>query len=78
MIFPDIDRRVQTPLHLQNSGSVARQTNPYRGHRFPAEIISYCMWLYYTLSFHDIEMMMLYRGITVSGTSLVTNGISMN
>ena len=42
--------------------------NPYRGHRFPAEIISYCVWLYYTfpLSFRDIEKMMLYRGITVT------------
>ena len=43
-------------------------TNPYRGHRFPAEIISYCVWLYYTfpLSFRDIEKMMLYRGIKVT------------
>ncbi|EDX83245.1 Integrase core domain protein [Synechococcus sp. PCC 7335] len=42
--------------------------NPYRGHRFPADIISYCVWLYYTfpLSFRDIEKMMLYRGITVT------------
>ena len=42
--------------------------NLYRGHRFPAEIISYCVWLYYTfpLSFRDIEKMMLYRGITVT------------
>ncbi len=23
--------------------------NPYRGYCFPAEIISYCVWLYYTL-----------------------------
>ena len=43
-------------------------TNPYRSHRFPAEIISYCVWLYYTfpLSFHDIEKMMRYRGITLT------------
>jgi len=43
-------------------------TNPYRSHRFPAKIISYCVWLYYTfpLSFRDIETMMLYRGITVT------------
>ena len=41
---------------------------PYHGHRFPTEIISYCVWLYYTfpLSFRDIEKMMLYRGITVT------------
>ncbi|EDX83518.1 Integrase core domain protein [Synechococcus sp. PCC 7335] len=42
--------------------------NPYGGHLFPADIISYCVWLYYTfpLSFRDIEKMMLYRGITVT------------
>ncbi|MEL6940921.1 MAG: hypothetical protein AAFO84_17200, partial [Cyanobacteria bacterium J06598_1] len=43
-------------------------TNPYCGHCFPAEIISYCVWLYYTfpLSLRDIEKRMLYRGITVT------------
>ncbi len=42
--------------------------NPYRGHRFPGEIISYSVWLYYTfsLSFRDIEKIMLYRGVTVT------------
>jgi putative transposase len=38
----------------------------YSRHRFPAEIISYCVWLYYTflLSYRNIdEKMMLYRGI---------------
>ena len=32
--------------------------NLYRSHRFPAEIISYCVWLYYTfpLSCRDIEV----------------------
>jgi putative transposase len=40
----------------------------YRRHRFPPEIISYCVWLYYTfpLSYRDIQKMMLYRGIEVS------------
>ncbi len=40
----------------------------YKRHRFPSEIISYCVWLYYTfpLSFRDIEKMMLYRGICVT------------
>lgn len=43
-------------------------TITYPRHRFPAEIISYCVWLYYTfpLSFRDIEKMMLYRGIHVT------------
>ena len=32
-------------------------SDPYRGHRFPAEIISHTVWLYFrfTLSFRDIE-----------------------
>ena len=40
----------------------------YKGFRFPAEIISHCVWLYYRfpLSFRDVEEMMLQRGIVVS------------
>ena len=40
----------------------------YRGFRFPAEIISHCVWLYYRfpLSFREVEEMMLQRGIVVS------------
>jgi putative transposase len=40
----------------------------YPRHRFPGEIISYCVWLYYTfpLSYRDIEKMMLYRGVEVT------------
>jgi len=44
----------------------------YSRYRFPGEIISYCVWLYYTfpLSYRDIEKMMLYRGIEVSYESI--------
>ena len=40
----------------------------YSRHRVPGEIISHCVWLYYTfpLSYRDIEKMMLYRGIEVT------------
>ncbi|OWY64561.1 IS6 family transposase [cyanobacterium TDX16] len=40
----------------------------YSRHRFPGEIISQCVWLYYTfpLSYRDIEKMMLHRGIEVT------------
>jgi putative transposase len=40
----------------------------YRGFRFPVEIISHCVWLYYRfpLSFREVEEMMLERGIVVS------------
>jgi putative transposase len=40
----------------------------YKGFRFPVEIISHCVWLYYRfpLSFREVEEMMLQRGIVVS------------
>jgi putative transposase len=40
----------------------------YSRHRFPGEIISYCVCLYYTfpLSYRDIEKIMQYRGIEVT------------
>jgi len=40
----------------------------YRRHRFPAEIISHCVWLYFrfNLSYRDVEEMMRMRGITLS------------
>jgi putative transposase len=40
----------------------------YRGFRYPAEIISHCVWLYYRFphSFREVEEMMLQRGIVVS------------
>ena len=39
----------------------------YRGHRFPAEIISHAVWLYhrFTLSFRDVEDLLAERGIIV-------------
>ena len=40
----------------------------YKGFRFPVEIISHCVWLYYRfpLSFREVQEMMLERGIVVS------------
>jgi putative transposase len=40
----------------------------YKGFRFPVEIISHCVWLYYRFpfSFREVEEMMLQRGIVVS------------
>ena len=42
--------------------------DPYRGHRFPEEIISQCVWLYFSfcLSFRDVELMMAARGVQLS------------
>ena len=40
----------------------------YSGHRFPAEIISYAIWVYhrFSLSFRDVEDLLAERGVVVS------------
>ncbi len=51
---------------------MSRSSSPYRRHRFPGEIISYCVWLYYrfSLSYRDIEDLMAQRGVRVSYESI--------
>ena len=43
-------------------------SNKYHGHRFPTEIISHGVWLYYrfSLSLRDVEDLLAKRGITVT------------
>jgi putative transposase len=40
----------------------------YHRHRFPVEIISHCVWLYFRfpLSFRDVEEMLAMRGVSLS------------
>lgn len=40
----------------------------YHRHRFPAEIINQCVWLYFrfALSFRDVEEMLAMRGVALS------------
>ncbi len=47
---------------------MSTQPSPYRGYRFPPEIISYAVWLYhrFCLSFRDVEELLAERGVTVS------------
>jgi putative transposase len=42
--------------------------NLYKRHRFPAEIISHCVWLYFRfcLSYRDIEELMAERGVLLT------------
>ena len=41
--------------------------NTYKCHRFPPDIISYSVWLYYrfNLSHRDIEDLLVQRGVKV-------------
>src|SRR5712691_4476481 len=55
------------------AGEAADMTPPadperYKNHRFPGEIISHGVWLYYrfTLSYRDVEELLFERGVTVS------------
>jgi putative transposase len=43
-------------------------TIPYKGYRFPAEMISHCIWLSvrFSLSFRDVEALMAERGIVLT------------
>jgi hypothetical protein len=43
-------------------------TNLYKRHRFPAEIISHCVWLYFRfcLSYRDVKELMAARGIILT------------
>ncbi|MGB5549495.1 MAG: IS6 family transposase [Thermoanaerobaculia bacterium] len=44
------------------------KTPSYRGYRFPPEVISHAVWLYYRfcLSFRDVEDLLAKRGVIVS------------
>src|ERR671929_2289540 len=46
--------------------------DPYRGFRFPAEIISDAVWLYhcFSLSLREVETILAQRGIVVSYESI--------
>ena len=51
--------------------------NPYTGCRYPAEIISHAVWMYFrfTLSYRDVEELLSARGIIVTyddGASVVS------
>jgi putative transposase len=52
--------------------SVSTTAALYRRHRFPGEIISYAVWLYYrfTLSYRDIEVLLAERGVQVTYESI--------
>jgi putative transposase len=48
--------------------NIPASTNRYKNYRFPVEIISHGVWLYYRfcLSYRDVEELLFVRGVTVS------------
>ncbi len=51
---------------------MAHAPNPYRGFRYPAEVIQHAVWLYhcFSLSLRDVETILAARGIVVSYESI--------
>jgi len=49
-------------------GGTTTSPNPYRGFRFPAEVIQHAVWLYhcFSLSLRDVEIILAARGVVVS------------
>ena len=51
--------------------------NPYRGFRYPAEVIQHAVWLYhcFSLSLREVELILAARGVIVSDESIRTWGL---
>src|SRR5262245_4113189 len=55
-------------------------TKKYKNHRFPVEIISHAVWLYFRfcLSFRDVEEILLERGVVVTYEAQLNAASSLN
>ena len=73
MLFADcellgaLSRLRRHPVCWDDPG-VTSAAPSYKRHRYPVEIIDHGVWLYFrfTLSFREVEEMMLARGVVVS------------
>src|SRR5260370_4542561 len=53
---------------MRHTPRMPNSASLYHRHRFPAAIISHCVWLYFrfALSFRDVEEMLAMRGVSLS------------
>src|SRR5258705_642918 len=53
---------------MRHTAPMRTSVSRYHRHRFPVEIISHCVWLYFrfNLSFRDVEEMLAMRGVSLS------------
>jgi hypothetical protein len=63
-----VARLVQSRLGCHTRRMRTPSTNPYKNHRFPAEVISHGVWLYFRfyLSYRDVEELLFTRGVSVT------------
>ena len=67
---------------LRGRGSLrgmGMSSNPYRGFRFPPEVIQHPVWLYhcFSLSLRDVELILAARGIVVRYESIREWGLAL-
>ena len=57
--------------------SMTTTSNPYRGFRYPAEVIQHAVWLYhcFSLSLRDVELILAAHGVVVSYESIRAWGL---
>src|ERR1700736_6392578 len=53
---------------MRHTARMHTSVSRYHRHRFPAEIIGHCVWLYFrfALSFRDVEEMLAMRGVSLT------------
>src|SRR5258708_36290744 len=53
---------------VRHTSEMRTSNSVYHRRRFPAEIISHCVWLYFrfALSFRDVEEILALRGVTLT------------
>jgi putative transposase len=56
---------------------MTRSSNPYRGFRYPAEVIEHAAWLYryFSLSLREVELILAARGAAVTYESICSCGL---
>src|SRR5882724_1796684 len=53
---------------MRDISEMTASNSLYHRHRYPSEIISHCVWLYFrfSLSFRDVEEILAMRGVTLT------------
>jgi putative transposase len=59
---------MSSALLIRHTSRIIAPKSLYHRHRFPSEIISHCVWLYFrfSLSFRDVEELMSSRGVSLT------------
>src|SRR5438034_8644362 len=59
---------MESEVFVRHTCAMRTSVSPYHRHRFPSEIISHSVWLYFrfALRFRDVEEMMAMRGVALS------------